>query len=99
MEIKVTTNGVTFQARYMYMFLILMLVVVYLTNTNDAKKLKMTVTLHMDTHQNVSIEGFPMNTKMAGIRPFSKMFASVCFGRQYPQHWMGYSFTYELNLG
>ena len=31
---------------------------------------------------------YPMNTNMRGFRGFSKIVASLCFGRE-PQHWKG----------
>ena len=36
---------------------------------------------HMGTHLRVLNESYPMSTKMTGFRWFSKIFASLCFGR------------------
>ena len=35
----------------------------------------------MGTHLRVLIKSFPMSTNMAGFRRFSKIFASLCFGK------------------
>ena len=50
---------------------------------NDAKKLgKCLKSWHMGTHLRVLSESYPMNTNMIGFRWFSKIFASLCFGRK-----------------
>ena len=41
----------------------------------------------MGTHLRVLSESYPMNTNMIGFRWFSRIFASLCFGRKVPQHW------------
>ena len=48
-------------------------------------------TRHMGTHLRVLNESFLMNTNMIGFRWFSKIFASLCFGKKKPQHWKGLS--------
>ena len=44
----------------------------------------------MGTHLIVLGESYPMNTHITGFRWFSKIFASLCFGRKQPQHWKGF---------
>ena len=49
---------------------------------NDAKKTeKLLHPWHMGTHLRGLGENCPMNTNMTGFRWFSKIFASLCFGR------------------
>ena len=44
---------------------------------------------HLGTHLKVLSSTYPLNTNMTGLRWFSEIFASVCFGRKEPQHWKG----------
>ena len=38
---------------------------------------------------NCMLENYPMNTNVTGFRWFSKIFASLFFGRKWSQHWKG----------
>ena len=59
--------------------LTLMLLVANLANTKSSKKInRITATLA----HGYSSETTPVNTNMTGFRWFSKIFASLCFGRR-----------------
>ena len=59
-----------------------MLLVANLTNTKRCKKRKKGLQpWHMGAHLRVLSQGYPMNTNMTGSGWFSKIFASLCFGR------------------
>ena len=45
----------------------------------------------MGTHLRVLGKNYPMNTNMTVVRWFTKIFASLCFERKWPQHWKGKS--------
>ena len=65
-------------------FLTLMLQVANLANTKWCKKAEklITETLQMGTHLRVLSESYSMNTNMTWFSCFSKIFASLCFGRK-----------------
>ena len=70
--------------------LTLMLLVANLANSKWCKKhVKWLKPWQMGIHLRVVSESYPMNTNMTGFRWFSKIFASLCFGRKQPQHWKG----------
>ena len=56
---------------------------------NDAKNLlkKILKPWHMGTHLRVLSESYLISTNITGFRWFSKILASLCFGRTYSQHW------------
>ena len=63
--------------------LTLMLLVPNLANTKWCKNPEnLLKPWHMCTHLRVLSESYPMNTNMTGFRWFSKLFASLCFGRK-----------------
>ena len=63
--------------------LTLMLLVANLANTKWGKNPeKLVKPWNMGTHLRALNKSFPMNTNMTGIRWFSKIFASMCFGRK-----------------
>ena len=60
-----------------------MLLVANLAIQNDVKTLKNTPKpCQMGSHLKILCESYPLNTNMTGFRWFSKIFASLCFGRK-----------------
>ena len=51
----------------------------------------------MGTHLGELSESYPMNTIMTGFRWFSKIFASLCFEQNWPQHRKG-KLNIELSM-
>ena len=62
--------------------LTLLLVVAIFVNKNHSRMLVMTEPWHIGTHLRVLSESYLMNTNMTVFRWFSKIFASLCFGRK-----------------
>ena len=82
--------GFNREGRPTSLVLTLMPLVSNLANTKWCKQIeKWLKPWHMGTYLRVLSESCPMNTNMTGFRWFSKIFASLCFGRKWPQHWKG----------
>ena len=62
------------------LLLTLRLLVTNLNNTNDAEKTQKQMTETLE--HGWSSESYPMNTNATGFKWFSKLFASLCFGRK-----------------
>ena len=63
--------------------LTVMLVVADLANMNDAKIWKNDLKpWQIGTHPKVLGDSYPMSTNTTGLRSFSKIFASSCFGQK-----------------
>ena len=62
------------------------------------KPLKWLKPWQMGTHLRVLSESYPMDTNLTRFRCFSKIFASLCYGRKLPQQWKGWNMSVMLYM-